>query len=88
MKGCPFCEQLKNMLNENNIPFFNRDIDDHKSEYDDFKRLTGSEYVPALMILEGESEENMNSFFYVPERNYNVIEEAVEIIKKHNSKVM
>ena len=32
MKGCPFCEQFKEMLVKENIEFFDRDIDKYKNE--------------------------------------------------------
>jgi glutaredoxin len=87
MKGCPHCEHIKNVLTENNIDFIGRDIDDHESEYEDFKKRTGSDFVPAMLIIEKEGEK-YEPYFYVPEQHYNEIHEAVEIIKKHNFKVM
>ena len=36
MKGCPYCEIMKESLNENNIEYFVRDINQHKEEYDLF----------------------------------------------------
>ena len=34
MKGCPFCEDFKKMLDESNIEYFDRDIDVNSEEYD------------------------------------------------------
>ena len=39
MKGCPYCEIMKESLNENNIEYFVRDINQHKEEYDLFNNL-------------------------------------------------
>ena len=36
MKSCPFCHMMKEMLDKENIEYFDRDIDDHKEEYDIF----------------------------------------------------
>ena len=80
MKGCPFCDMLKDMLTEAEIPFINRDIDDYKEEYDMFSEVVGNEYVPALMLIET-PEESPKSELYAPERDYNDLEEAVQIIK-------
>jgi glutaredoxin len=87
MKGCPHCEDIKNKLNENNISFVDRDIHEHASEYDDFSKFTGSDYVPALLIVEEENDD-LKSYFYVPEKHYNEINEAVEIVMLHNNKIM
>ena len=42
MKGCPFCVELKEMLEKENIPFVNRDIHEHEDEYELFFELTGN----------------------------------------------
>lgn len=81
MKGCPFCDMLKDMLTEAEIPFINRDIDDYKEEYDMFSEVVGNEYVPALMLIET-PETSPKSELYAPERDYNDLEEAVQIIKE------
>jgi glutaredoxin len=48
MKGCPFCEMMKEKLVSENINFFERDIDEHKDEYDVFVEITNNEYVHHL----------------------------------------
>ena len=54
MKGCPFCEQFKEMLTNEGIEYFDRDIDVYKNEYDKFSQITNNELIPALLIIEGE----------------------------------
>ena len=34
MKGCPHCNDFKDMLSENDVLFYEHDIDEHKEEYD------------------------------------------------------
>jgi glutaredoxin len=87
MKGCPHCDHIKDLLKENNISFYNRDIDEYNEDYEDFKKIAESDYVPALLIVE-EDDEEFRSFHYVPEKDFDKIEEAVEIIKEHNSRIM
>jgi glutaredoxin len=87
MKGCPHCDHIKNLLKEQNISFHNRDIDEYEEEYEDFKKVTNSDYVPALLIIE-EDGEDYRSYPYVPDEDFIEIEDAVKIIKEHNSKVM
>jgi glutaredoxin len=82
MKGCPFCDMMKGQLAESNITFYERDIDEHKEEYDMFVEITENDYVPAFMIVESPGEEP-NSLLFAPERDFNEISEGVDIIKKH-----
>jgi len=82
MNGCPFCEMMKEQLKESNIEFYERDIDEHKDEYDMFVEITENEYVPAFMIVESSGEEP-KSLLFAPERDFNEISEGVDIIKKH-----
>jgi len=82
MKGCPFCEDFKKMLKEENIDFHDRDIHEHSEEYDTYSRITNNDMVPALLVIEGD-EKKHKSFLYAPERNYNELKEALELVKKH-----
>lgn len=87
MKGCPFCDEFKEMLVHEGIEFHDRDIDEYKKEYDLFSNITESDLIPALLIIEGD-EDNPESFLYVPDRDYFELNEAVDIIKEHKSKVI
>ena len=86
MKGCPFCDQFKKMLKENKVEFYDRDIDEYKDEYDIFSKITENDMIPALLIIEG-NEKNNESFLYAPEKDYNELTEALNIIKEHQDKV-
>ena len=86
MKGCPFCEDFKNMLKESKIEYIDRDIDEYKEEYDIFSEVTKNDMIPALLIIE-DSNTNPKSFLYAPERNYNELSEAVTIIQGHRQKL-
>lgn len=82
MRGCPHCHDLKDMLVKEGIDFVDRDIDDNKDEYDIFVEVTKNDYVPALLIIE-EDGEKYESFLYAPDRDYEELTEAVDIVKKH-----
>jgi len=86
MKGCPFCDQFKEMLVQESIEFFDRDIDEYSDEYDSFSKITENDMIPALLIIEGDGE-NYESFLYAPDRNYMELTEAVDIINGHRKKV-
>lgn len=79
MKGCPFCDIMKNMLSENNIKYHDMDIDENEEEYELFKQITENEFVPAFMIIEKKTNK---AELFAPSRDYNEISEAIEIIKK------
>ena len=87
MEGCPFCEEIKQKLTENNIEFIDRDINKFEGEYDDFVKITESDFVPALLIIE-ESIDKVEPFFYVPEKDFDLIDDAVKIIKEHNERTI
>lgn len=86
MQGCPFCDQFKEMLKENDIEFYDRDINEYKEEYDIYSEVTKNDMVPAFMIIEGD-ETNYESFLYAPERNYNELTEALGIIQEHRKRL-
>ena len=85
MEGCPFCVDFKELLVKEGIEFFDRDIDEYKSEYDIFVEITDNDMIPALLIIEGNDDKH-ESFLYAPERNYNELSEAVSIIQGHRQK--
>ena len=86
MEGCPYCVQMKDQLTESEIDFVERDINEHKDEYDMFVEITENEFVPAFMIVESPDTDDHKSYLFAPERDYNEIEEGVSIIKEHFGK--
>lgn len=85
MKGCPWCDLMKSKLREENISFVNRDINKYKEEYDMFVKITKSELIPAFMIIEGEKD-NETPLIYVPDKDFDDIDQGVKIIKEHFKK--
>ena len=85
MKGCPYCDMMKEQLVKDKIEFVVRDIDEHKDEYDMFVEITENEYVPAFMIVES-PETSPKTYLFAPERDFNQIEDGVKIIREHFSK--
>jgi len=86
MEGCPYCVQMKDQLTESEIDFVERDINEHKDEYDMFVEITENEFVPAFMIVESPDTDDHKSYLFAPERDYDEIEEGVAIIKEHFGK--
>jgi hypothetical protein len=77
--------KIRKILDEG-IEFFDRDIDEYKKEYDMFSEITNNDMIPALLVIEGDGKKH-KSFLYAPDRNYNELTEAVDIIKKHRKNV-
>ena len=82
MKSCPFCSEFKEILTNEGIEFFDRDIDEHEEEYNLFSEITENDMIPALLVIESD-DDNHESFLYAPDRNYNELTEAVDIIRGH-----
>jgi glutaredoxin len=78
MKGCPYCDMMKEQLIKNDIGFVIRDIDEHKDEYDMFVEITENEFVPAFMIVDTVTED---AKLFAPDRDFQDVNEAVGIIK-------
>lgn len=86
MDGCPYCDMMKDQLNELNIPFIERDIEIEEKEYDMFVQVVGgNDYVPAFMIIETNGKKH-NTKFFAPERDFNEIVDGVKIIKEEYGK--
>ncbi len=86
MKSCPFCSEFKEILTNEGIEFFERDIDEYEEEYNLFSEITENDMIPAMLVIEGDEVEH-ESFLYAPERNYNELTEAVDIIRNHQKKL-
>lgn len=82
MKSCSYCHDLKNMLDKENIEYFDRDIDDHKEEYDIFTEITKNEYVPSFMTIESPNSKRPKTKLFAPERDFDELEDGVKIIKE------
>ena len=82
MKGCPFCVELKEMLEKENIFFVDRDIHEHEEEYDLFVEVTGNDFVPAFMLIENPKSEKPNTGLFAPDRDFEDIEQGLEIIRE------
>jgi glutaredoxin len=84
MKGCPFCDMIKEELNKEDLPFIERDIEEYEEEYDEFVRVTENDFVPALMLLTlNENEEASNIKLLAPDRDFDDIYEGVELVKNY-----
>jgi glutaredoxin len=81
MKSCPFCVELKEMLDKSNIQFVDRDIDEYEEEYNMFVNITENDYVPAFVLIEDPETEEPLTELFAPDRDFDDINEGFEIIK-------
>ena len=81
MEGCPYCVDLKNMLNESSIEYYDRDINEYEEEYNMFVKITENEYVPAFMLIESPDSEKPATDLFAPDRDFQDINEGFDIIK-------
>jgi len=82
MKGCPFCDQMKDLLKESNVDYIERDIDEYEREYDTFVEATGNDYIPAFMLIYHEGEQVTDGKLMAPDRDFDDIHEALEKVKQ------
>ena len=74
MEGCPYCDELKEKLNESNISFIEKDIDKNIKEYDKFSEAVKSEFLPAVLI---------GKKAFIPERSFHTIDQANKVIRNY-----
>jgi glutaredoxin len=72
---CPYCNELKEMLTENNIEFkdVNVFLDENKTEYDAIVEKTKSDEVPIVRV---------GKQLLVPNISFHSISEAYDLTKK------
>ena len=70
------------MLDESGVEYVDRDIEEYEEEYDLFVEATGSDFVPAFMLIEGADLETPNTTLLVPERDFQDVDEGLQMIKE------
>lgn len=78
LNGCFHCKNLKNRLNELNIPFIDVEIGQNQKLWDQVVEQTGHNVLPTVFIKKENTEEGP---VYVPGRDYETEDEIVEILK-------
>ena len=75
MDGCPYCAEIKELLNQSNIEYVERDCDEYEVQYEILKTNTNNDYVPAIEIRD---DVKMTKRFLVPDRDFEELEDAVK----------
>ena len=87
MNSCSHCVHIKELFDEHNIPYVDRDIHEYEEEYEAFAEAKNNEYVPALMLmtLEENNEDYSNVKLLAPDDDYEGVTEALELVRKYLS---
>jgi glutaredoxin len=83
MEGCSHCENFKKLLEEANITYYDRDVFNYQEEYDMYVKITKSEFIPSLLLIETDDDNNEKSIFYAADRDFVTIHEGLSLLKKH-----
>ena len=51
-KECPHCTDLKQMLDNNNLPYEVTDVDEEEKEWDEMCKTLNIEFVPTVIIVD------------------------------------
>lgn len=73
-ENCPYCQELKEKLNSENIGFIDIDVDNIKNE-NECRRLfdfVGEPLIPIIII---------KPHVLMPNKSFNTIDQALELIK-------
>jgi len=82
MKTCPHCVALKEILDRDGVDYVDRDIYEYEEDYDMFVEATGSDFVPAFMLIEDFDGDEPKTSLFVPDRDFNDIDDGITIIKE------
>jgi glutaredoxin len=83
MDGCPYCVEMKGLLDEQEIKYLERDINEYEDEYEQYVELTENEYVPAFLVIEdNEDESPVKITSLCPEDDFMELTEGIEKLKQ------
>ena len=78
--NCNFCKNLKDLLLNENIDYFELNIKDNQNIWNEVKTQTGYDLLPTIYITqEGKNE----GLIFVPMRDYKDNNQCLELIKQY-----
>jgi len=84
MKGCPHCDDAKQILRKEKIRFIERDIHKFEKEYDLFVKVKDNEYIPSFMLMTiDKNKETSNVVLMAPDDDFEELEDAIEKVKQY-----
>ncbi len=76
-EGCSHCAELKNLLEQNGIPYLVSDIDRKKEDWQIISESTESVYVPQVLIVDPSDE---SATILAPDRDFDDVTECLQHI--------
>ena len=73
---CPYCKQVKDRLDKENIKYINKFTKDYKKEWDNITNLTGKPQVPTIYFKDN---------YFVPGRDFGNEDHLINIINNFNT---
>tara|TARA_Y100000401_G_scaffold84425_1_gene69723 strand:- start:213 stop:590 length:378 start_codon:yes stop_codon:yes gene_type:complete len=73
---CPYCKQVKDRLDKENIKYINKFTKDYKKEWDNISNLTGIPQVPTIYFKDN---------YFVPGRDFGNEDHLINIINNFNT---
>lgn len=80
LNDCPYCFELKKTLSDLSIPFHDVEITKNKKLWDFIVSQTEQDLLPTVLI---HTNNQGDGLVYVPERDFQDLDEIIEIIKKN-----
>jgi glutaredoxin len=81
MNGCSHCEDTKKRLINERIEFHDLDVNIHEDIWNKVIENTNQDNVPTICIIDNDDDDN--GTIYVPETDFNDIDELFNIIYKN-----
>jgi glutaredoxin len=78
LNNCPYCQELKDKLNESSISFHDVEISKNKELWQSIVVQTGYDLLPSVFIR---NENDIDGLIYTPGRDFQDLNEIIEIIK-------
>tara|TARA_R110002020_G_scaffold156443_2_gene338555 strand:+ start:121 stop:396 length:276 start_codon:yes stop_codon:yes gene_type:complete len=76
-EGCSYCVELKNLLEQNGIPFTVTDIDEKKEDWQVISESSGNDYVPQVLMVDTKDESGR---ILAPDRDFDEVSECLQHI--------
>lgn len=80
LNGCAMCFELKRRLTEESIHFHDIEITKNRAIWEQILSQTGEDSLPTVFI---QTDNEGNGLVYTPGRDFQDIDEIIEIIKKN-----
>jgi glutaredoxin len=76
-EGCPYCQEIKDLLTQAGIGYESKDIDENPSDWEKVKKHTQNDYVPAVFIADKETKKGK---ILAPDRDFDDMSECFQKI--------